>query len=99
MGELALRTHCSSPPVSTMNRTVCSALSLLRMASTATKSSLSGILFFGNGRHVERNKTAESGHALPSSLFLNVHAIIAALRRPFFVLFFSPTLLLSVYFS
>src|ERR1700674_602055 len=100
MVEPALRTHCSSPPVLTMNRTVCSALSLLRMASTATKSSLSGILLFGKSRHVERNKTAESGHALPSFLFLNVQAKIAVLRWPFFRSFFcSPTLLVSVYFS
>jgi hypothetical protein len=70
------------------------------MASTATKSSLSGILFFEKSRHVERNKTAESGHALPSFLFLNVQAKIAALRCPFFRSFFSsPTLLVSVYFS
>src|SRR6266576_6318804 len=40
MGERALRTHCSSPPVSTMNKTACSARSLLRTASTATKSSV-----------------------------------------------------------
>src|SRR6266576_3228229 len=69
MGELALRTHCSSPPVSTMNRTACSARSLLRTASTATKSSVYGILFSRKAKHVERNKTAESGHALPSFLF------------------------------
>src|SRR6266550_1872838 len=69
MGEPALRTHCSSPPVSTMNKTACSARSLLRTASTATKSSVYGILFFRKAKHVERNKTAESGHALPSFLF------------------------------
>src|SRR5437016_10860063 len=54
MGEPALRTHCSSPPVSTMNRTACSARSLLPTASTATKSSVYGILFFRKAKHVEK---------------------------------------------
>src|SRR5437879_5632310 len=69
MGEPALRTHCSSPPVSTMNRTACSARSLLRTASTATKSSVYGIFVFQKSKARGENKTAESGHALPSFLF------------------------------
>src|SRR5207302_5661987 len=55
-----------------MNKTDSSAPSLHWMASTATKSSVSGILSFRKSKHVERNKTAESGHPLPSLLFLDV---------------------------
>src|SRR5438105_1630580 len=98
MGEPALRTHCSSPPVSTMNRTACSARSLLPTASTATKSSVYGIFVFQKSKARGENKTAESGHALPSFLFFNFQARIAAFCCPFFC-FVLPTLLFSVYFS
>ncbi|PYU55378.1 MAG: TIGR03118 family protein [Acidobacteria bacterium] len=69
--SLTFGTLCFSPRALTANRTVCSAPSLPWTASTATKSSVSGILFFRKGKYLLRNKTAGSGHPLPSFPFLS----------------------------
>src|SRR6266481_5220961 len=92
------RTHCFSPRALTASGTVCSAPSLPWTAATATKSSVSGILFFKKSKH--KREKRRQGLVTPCRLF-RFPARKHNLCFPWSVFLFLPlpALLLAVHFS